>query len=496
MDYRMLLTSYDHETARDAAASNATSARVSQQHRLYACLRAAILDGKIEEGTRLLSSRTLSDELHMARNSVLYAYERLATEGFVTSGRQGTVVARVSLEATSRPPSHDIAALSRRAMRIESTPDGMSDALPFLMGTPALDEFPLAQWRRCMERALANLGPAQLGYMPVEGSAALRQAIAEYLRVSRGVRCEASQVIVTDGTQSGFDLCARTLADAGDTAWMEDPGYNRARTSFRAADLEVVPIPVDVDGLAPRQEHWTASPPRLIYITPSHQYPLGAVMSLERRRALLERARDVGAWVIEDDYDSEFRHQGTPLSALQGLSDDSRVIYLGTFSKVMFPALRIGFMVVPPGLVQGVRRAASGLLLRGRVAEQMALAEFIEVGHFARHLRRMRRLYAERRDALQSALEEHLDGVLTVSGGEGGMHLSTRLDVDVRDTVVSRKAREHGLVLRPLSGFCLDASARATYNGFVLGYGGVPASEMHGLARRLRGVIDEVLDEQ
>lgn len=503
MDYRMLLSNFDRrdersaerDVAREGGHGNAraSGAKTTQQHRLYACLRAAILDGQIEEGTRLLASRTLAEELDMARNSVLYAYERLASEGFVVSQRQGTVVARVGLEQRYSPVVDDEPMLSRRAASIEPPPEGMSDLMPFLTGTPALDEFPLAQWRRCVERAMRRVGPAQLAYMPVEGVAALRQAIAEYLRISRGVRCDASQVLITDGTQSGLDLCARTLADVGDTAWIENPGYNRARTSFHAADLDVVPIPVDGDGLAPEASHWRDAPPKLIYITPSHQYPLGCVMSLERRLALLQGARECGAWVIEDDYDSEFRYQGAPLSALQGLADDARVIYLGTFSKVMFPALRIGFMVVPMPLARVMRRAASALLLRGRVAEQLALAEFIEAGHFTRHLRRMRRLYAERRDALQEALDRHLNGRLTVSGGAGGMHVSARLDIDVADHVVSRAAREQGLLLRALSTFCLPGSdPERRYNGFVLGYGAVHAGEMDALARRIRVVIDAV----
>lgn len=485
MDYGVLLSTYEREIGREAAA------RMPQQHRLYACLRAAILSGKIEEGTQLLASRTLAEELCMARNSVLYAYERLASEGFVVGRRQGTVVARVGVPRAPAVVPGDAPVLSRRVAHIERPGEGMDDPLPFLPGTPALNAFPLAQWRRSVERAWRNIGPAQLGYMPVEGNAALRQAIAEYLRVSRGVRCEAGQVFVTDGTQNGLDLCARTLADAGDTAWLENPGYLGARHAFQAADLRLVPIPIDADGLAPRPEDWRDRPPRLIYITPSHQYPLGAVMSLERRLALLAQARAAGAWIIEDDYDSEFRHQGAPLSAVQGLAEDAPVIYLGTFSKVMFPALRLGFMVVPPALAPVLRRTAGALMLRGRVAEQLALADFIDAGHFTRHLRRMRRLYAERRAALQGALEARLSGLLTVSGGAGGMHLSARLDVPVRDTEVSRAGRARGLVLRPLSRFCLPGT-EGSYNGLVLGYGGVDAGQMDGLVQRLGEVIETV----
>ncbi|KVM83110.1 PLP-dependent aminotransferase family protein [Burkholderia stagnalis] len=502
MDYGVLLSTFERETGRRAAA------RMSQQHRLYACLRTAILDGRIAEGARLAPSRTLADELGIARNSVLYAYERLAAEGFVIGTRQGTVVAHVGLRdapaaaaataataATvdaSADASADVARLSRRVAHVERTAEGIDESLPFVPGTPALDEFPLAQWRRCVERAWRDALPAQLGYQPAAGDATLRDAIAGYLRVSRGVRCDAEQIVVTDGTQNALDLCARALADAGDIAWIENPGYHGARNAFLAADLRVVPIGVDAEGLAPHPDDWRARTPKLVYITPSHQYPLGAVMSLERRLALVAQARAAGAWIVEDDYDSEFRHHGAPLAAVQGLADDAPVIYLGTFSKVMFPALRIGFLVAPPALARALRETAGALMLHGRAIEQRALADFIDAGHFTRHLRRMRRLYAERRAALQDALERHLRTQLTVSGGAGGMHLSARLDVPVADTALSRVAQANGLILRPLSSFCLPGTEQG-YNGLVLGYGGVPAAQMDRLARRIGEMIERVL---
>ncbi|RQR92530.1 MULTISPECIES: PLP-dependent aminotransferase family protein [unclassified Burkholderia] len=489
MDYALLLSTFEREAGPHAAT------RMSQQQRLYACLRDAILSGRIAEGTRLAASRTLADELGIARNSVLYAYERLASEGFVTGTRQGTVVARMGLrgsQVAAAAPAGATAALSRRVAQTERATSGLDESLPFMPGVPAVDAFPLEQWRRCVERAWRSAGPAQLGYQSAEGDAVLRDAIAGYLRASRGVRCDAAQVIVTDGTQGALDLCARALADASDVAWIENPGYHGARNAFLAADLRVEPIGVDAQGLAPHPDDWRDRPPKLVYITPSHQYPLGAVMSLERRLALVAQARAAGAWIVEDDYDSEFRHHGTPHAAVQGLADDAPVIYLGTFSKVMFPALRLGFMVVPPALAQPLRDAAGALMLQGRAVEQRALADFIDAGHFTRHLRRMRRVYAERRDALHDALARRLNTRLTVSGGAGGMHLSARLDVPVADTELSRVAQAHGLILRPLSSFCLPGTA-AGYNGLVLGYGGVPAERMDGLARRIGEMIDCVL---
>ncbi|AVR07981.1 MocR-like pyridoxine biosynthesis transcription factor PdxR [Burkholderia thailandensis] len=488
MDYGVLLSNFERDNAHDALA------RASQQHRLYACLRAAILNGTLEPGTYLMSSRALAETLRIARNTVLYAYERLAAEGFVVARRQGTMVARVGLPAASAAasPANARPALARRVAALpEIDADDEREPLPFLPGMPALDQFPLAPWRRALERAWRRIGPAQLGHAPLGGNLRLRQAIAEYLRVSRGIGCDAQQVFVTDGTQHGLDLCARTLADAGDTVWIENPGYAGARAAFEAADLRLVPIPVDADGLAPSAGHWRAHPPRLVYITPSHQYPLGAVMSVERRLALVANARAAGAWIVEDDYDSEFRHFGAPLAALQSLGDDAPVVYLGTFSKTMFPTLRIGFVVAPAALAPELRRTIGALAPRGRLAEQLALADFIEAGHFTRHLRRMRRLYDERRGALQDSLARHLGGALTVSGGAGGMHLSARLDAPVADVDVARAAQAHAITVRPLSRFCLPGTDRAAYNGLVLGYGAVPTEQIDACVRRLGIAIDD-----
>lgn len=486
MDYALLLATHEAQLATDPE-----GARTSRQHRLYACLRAAILSGRIAEGTRLASTRTLAAELGMARNSVLYAYEQLAAEGFVHSRRQGTVVARVGLpRAPERPPALT-PTLSRRVQSLSWPRAGADDLLPFLPGTPALAEFPLATWRQCLERAWRGLAPAQMGYGAVQGSRVLRQTLAEYLRVSRGVRCSAEQVYITDGTQDSLGVCAHALADAGDLAWIENPGYYGARAALAAAGLVLRPIRVDADGLAPDEADWRKTPPRLIYITPSHQYPLGAVMSLERRLSLLAQARAAGAWILEDDYDSEFRHGSAPLPALQGLSAEAPVVYLGTFSKTLFPALRLGYLVVPPALASAFASAAGALMARGRIAEQLALNEFIAAGHYTRHLRRMRRLYSERRAALQGAIEQHLGGTVALSGGAGGLHLSVRLPPEVPDTLLSQAARGHGMVLRPLSRFALPGT-EAEHNGLVLGYGNVQSEAMDGLVRTLRRLIERV----
>ncbi len=489
MDYGALLAAFAREGPQGPA---------TRQHRLYACLRWAILGGKIAEGARLPSTRTLADELGMARNSVLYAYEHLTAEGFLVGSRHGTLVAHLGLTHGKATNAHAAVPaptprLARRAIALQGEQDDANRPLPLWPGTPALDEFPLTAWRRCMERAWRQTDARQLNYAPVQGHLPLREAIAQYLRVSRGVRCAAEQVFITDGSQGGLELCARALADAGDTAWIENPGYPGARAAFQAADLRLVPIAVDSEGLAPRAEDWRATPPRLIYITPSHQYPLGAMMSLERRLALIRQAREIGAWLIEDDYDSEFRSDGVPLSAVQGLDAHAPVVYVGTFSKTLFPALRLGFTVVPTAMAPALLGAIAAAGMRGRLAEQAALADFIESGQFTLHLRRMRQLYARRREALQAALARHLQGVVTVSGGAGGMHLSVRLEAPVTDVAVSRAARAQGLGLRPLSPFCLPGTGGAHYNGFVLGYAGMPVEQADELVRRMGRVIAQVV---
>src|SRR5471030_1569135 len=349
------------------------------------------------------------------------------------------------------PPQPAHAGLSRRMRDLRTPRDAAGAAGAFVTGVPALDHFPLTLWRRMLERAWRALSAEQLNYADAAGEAALREAIADHLRASRGVVCDAGQVFITDGTQSSLDLCCRA---------------------------------VDDDGIAPGTDDWLLRPPRLIYTTPSHQYPTGSVLSLPRRLALIEAARAAGALVIEDDYDSEFRHDGAPLSAMQGLAPDAPVLYLGTFSKTMFPSLRLAFMVVPKALAASLAALRAQSSSRGRVAEQLALAEFLRGGQFALHLRRMRRLYRQRRDALADALHEHLGGVATVHGASAGMHLALRFhDAALDDADISAQAREHGIVAHALS--AQGTQGTCGWNGLMLGYAQVPAERMEELVRAL-----------
>ncbi|MRV75132.1 aminotransferase class I/II-fold pyridoxal phosphate-dependent enzyme [Duganella sp. FT92W] len=479
MDYTLLF---------EAFTENHAGRGWSRQRLLHECLRAAIRDGTLAAGTRLASSRTLAGELNVARNSVLYAYEQLACEGYVLGDRRGTVVAAIasqaSAEAAAPVEAGPHALLSRRARNLRPVlgPADMMGA--FVPGVPALDAFPLPLWRRMLERAWRTMTPRQLNYSDPCGEPVLRAAVADYLRASRGVLCDVAQVFITDGTQSSLDLCARACADDGDIVWLEDPGYAGALAAFRGAGLKVRGIPLDGEGIAPQPSHWRDAPPRLIYTTPSHQYPLGTVMSLQRRLALIADARAAGALIIEDDYDSEFRHDGPPLPAMQGLAPDAPVLYVGTFSKTMFPALRIGFVVVPPWLAAPLAEMRAQSAARGRVAEQLAVAEFVRSGQFALHLRRMRRLYRQRRDALQAALERYLDGSAVVEGASAGMHLALRFtDPVLDDQAVSARLLEQGIVVNAMSLHAVGD--RPQCQGLMLGYAQVPAERMDELARRV-----------
>lgn len=476
-----------------AASSEAHPLR---QRRLYAQLRAAILSGRLLPGAVLPSTRELAREQGMARNTVIHAYEQLAAEGYVQSSRQGTVVAALgalrSGLAQSAPKASGLSAarhqaLSQRTRQCSRRRTPEDDLRPFMPGVPALDAFPLSLWRRLCERADRAASPGDLSYRHAVGEPELRQAIATYLRASRGVRCHADQVIVTDGTQHSLSLCAQLLADPGELAWIEHPGYGGARTALSQAGLRLRPITVDEQGIHPPAPWWHQHPPRLIYTTPSHQYPLGSVLSLERRLALIEGARRHGAWILEDDYDSEFRHDGPPLAAMQGLVDDAPVVYLGTFSKSMFPGLRLGFVVMPAVLADQAVAAVGELDRRGHAALQRALAAFIDEGHFTSHLRKMRKLYRVRQQALREALLAHWPVPSQVLGGSCGMHLTLSLPDGLNDQTLAQQAFARGLSPRPLSVY--GTGGIAGFNGMVMGYANTPTEAMAAHVRTLASCV-------
>jgi GntR family transcriptional regulator/MocR family aminotransferase len=472
------------------------SAGQTVRQRLAEVLRSAVLDGTWEAGAVLPASRVLARELGLGRNTVLHAYEQLTAEGYLSADRQGTVVCHLGPRSGSAPPGlhaaqrYGLPPLARRALPTLLQPGEDETPLPFLPGIPALDQFPLERWRRRVAQAWRAVPTGTLAGRDVGGEPVLRAAIAGYLRASRGVRCAPEQVVVTSGTQESLVLCAQLLADPGERVWMEHPGYLGASTAFVSAGLQLVPVPVDAEGLAPPPALWRRQPPRLVYTTPSHQYPLGVPLSLSRRLALIEHARRAGCWVLEDDYDSEFC-RGVPLAAMQGLAPDAPVVYLGTFSKTLYPALRLAYAVLPEGAVDAVMPALARRLSPGRVAEQEALASFIHDGEFTAHLRRMRRLYAERQAALRQALQQAWPLPLALSPGEGGMHLAMALPSAVDDREVVRHARARGLEPRALSTY---AVAGATpLNGLVLGYANVPAEQVSERVRTLASAVRQAM---
>lgn len=454
---------------------------------LYEALRRAMLDGKLGAGERLPSSRDLAQDLGLSRNTVVAAINQLSVEGYLASRvGSGTYVndhvPRSGLARGPRAPGQaphlQPARLSTRGQSLaHEFSAGALEVQPFTPGIADFSAFPLTLWQRLQNKHWRMTYPDMLDYNTSGGYAPLRRAIADYLRVFRSVQLEADQVIVTSGTQQSLELCARLLADHGDTVWVEDPAYWGAMKAFIATGLSVHPVATDEQGINPGPAD-DPKPPRLIYATPSHQYPLGAVMSLARRHQLLATARAHGAWVIEDDYDSEYRFSGPPLSSLEGLDPDGRVLYMGTFSKVLYPGLKLGYLVVPKGLVEAFRQAHYDLNRPGQMPTQAALAEFIEMGHFASSLRRARQTYAERRQCLLEALKPVLGegpDAPRISGAEQGLHLCLRLPLAVDDQAIARRLAQQGLTVRPLSAYCLR---RQDLRGLVIGYGYAPLEEI------------------
>lgn len=474
-------------------AMTAAGKPVSLQKQLIERLQQAILAGRLPAGALLPSSRLLAAELGVSRNTVVIAYDHLTAEGYVLADRKGTRVTSLSSPALDIGRQQDAAAaevtFAARLMpfaAIRPQAEGTSVLMP---GTPALDRFPVGAWRRSLERALDRVLPHALGYGPPAGEPALRDAIAAHLRIARGVRCDGSQVVITEGAQEALNLCVSLLTNPGDTAWVEDPGYRGAKAAFTLGDLKTMPVRVDHEGLAVPADAWRVRPPKLIYTSPAHQYPTGSVLSVARRLELIAQARRAGAWLIEDDYDGEFRHTGEPIASMQGLVPDAPVLYVGSFSKTMFPALRIGFVVLPRSMVGPTRIAIQEMLRGGHRLDQLALAHFIEAGEFARHLGRMRRLYRERQQALREALASHFEPT-QILGGNCGMHLTLRLPACIPDRVVVERAVLQRIAPRALSGFALAPCEED--NGLVIGYGNTPEEEIAPAVRVLAQIAREV----
>ncbi|MBH2019363.1 MAG: PLP-dependent aminotransferase family protein [Burkholderiales bacterium] len=461
---------------------------------LYEALRRVMLDGYLQAGERLASSRDLAQGLGLSRNTVITALNQLTVEGYLVSRVGSGTYVSDNCPKAARKPRAQLAVqrphLSRRGEALTSryTADQL-EVQPFTAGIPDFSVFPTALWQRLQNKHWRMSYPEMLDYSCAGGHAPLRRAVADYLRVFRSVQLDADQVIITAGTQQSIALCAHLLADPGDTLWIEDPAYWGAVKALTAGGLRLHPVAVDGEGMAPGAAD-EAAPPRLIYVTPSHQYPTGAVMSLARRQQLLDTAGRHGAWILEDDYDSEFRFSGPPVSSLAGLDKDERVLYMGTFSKVLYPGLKLGYLVVPKSLIGPFRQAHYDLNRPGQMPLQAALSEFIGMGHFTAALRKSRVSYALRRQSLLEGLKPCLGEHAFISGAGQGLHLCVRLPPTLDDQALARRIAEHGLLVRPLSGYCLQ---RRDARGLVIGYGYAPLAGIRQGAPVLARLIQEEL---
>ncbi|GAA1860217.1 PLP-dependent aminotransferase family protein [Pseudonocardia ailaonensis] len=470
---------------------------------LYEQLRDRILRGQLAAGSRLPPSRTLAAEAGVSRNTVLAAFDQLQSEGYIR-GRQGsgTFVAKVLPEqllgVEAAPPRSPLslsttAKLSARGERLTRTsrvplpsvlgkqPRGTA----FLIGLPALDAFPFDTWSKLYAQRLRNSGARLMTYDDAAGYRPLREAVAGYIGNVRGVHCSADQVVIMTGSQQALEFCARILLDPGDPAWIEDPGYLGARAALVSAGARLIPVPVDESGLDVAAGIDLEPSARLAVVTPSHQFPLGHVMSLERRLALIDWAARNEAWIVEDDYDSEFRYVGKPQAALKAVDPYQRVVYVGTFSKVLFPGLRLGFVVVPPDLVDAFVAAHLSTDMHAHLMDQAVVADFIEQGHLARHMRRMRMMHAERLQALVREAER-LGDTIEIRPSEGGLHLVGRLPDNSDDVAIAKAAVRKGVHVWPLSTHRLTPG---TDSALLLGYAGTTPDDMQFGIDVLAGVL-------
>jgi GntR family transcriptional regulator/MocR family aminotransferase len=483
-----------------AAAALDRSAPEPLFRQLYAQLKGAILDGRVKAAVRLPATRALCRQLQVSRQTVQAAYEQLMAEGYIEGAvGKGTFVSAALPAAAPRtgPPAALLRPLSARGAVLA---DGMARVRPhagpprtFRSSMPGLDLFPFDLWRRIEARHWRH-STAMLGYHDGgAGHAGLRELLCAYLQSARGVQCGPEQIVITAGSQQALYLLAQLLLAPGDEVWIESPGYQGAVVPFEVAGARVRPVPVDAEGLDLAHAAVRYPAAKLVFATPSHQLPLGVTMSLRRRLALLQWASANRAWIVEDDYDSEYRYTGPPLASLQGLDRSGCVIYVGTLSKVMFPGLRLGYVVAPPELAPALARARAAVDRQGPLLAQAALADFIAQGHFARHIRRTREAYGERREALLEVLQARLGGALRFGPADAGLDLCVHFTQPFGEDEVARRARERGIELRTL-GYYSNPQAGpecAVDPGLLLGFSAFTPQQIRAGVAALAPVFDK-----
>ncbi|MEQ8747823.1 PLP-dependent aminotransferase family protein [Pyruvatibacter sp.] len=466
---------------------------------LAQALRTAIATGQTPAGTRLPATRSLAAELSLGRNTVADAYDQLIAEGYLEARvGSGTRVATIDPDAflatgasantADLPPpplSKRGKALATAIRPVPPTPGRFGYA--FQPGVPAFDAFPFAGWTRLAARAAKNM-TAVGDYRHSGGLPTLRQAIATHIKLARGVVCDPEQIIITAGAQAALDLASRLLIDPADKVWVEDPGYGGARGAFIGAGATLVPVPVDDEGMDLEAARKTRTRPRLIYVTPSHQFPMGVTMSLARRLALLDLADSTDAWIIEDDYDSEYRYQGRPLSSLQGLEGGRRVVYIGTFSKTFFPSLRIGYLIAPKAHAEAFNTAIRNTGHTAPGLPQLALADFLNGGHYEAHARRMRKLYDARRLKVLAALEHHTAKHLTPLVREAGMQMPALFRRKRNDIAIAAMLAKNGIAAGSLSRYTLNKNNQRP--GLLLGFAAVEERHITPAARHMAALLD------
>jgi GntR family transcriptional regulator/MocR family aminotransferase len=455
------------------------AADTSVYRQIYLQLRSAILAGALPPATKLPSTRALAAQLSVSRSAVVSAFEQLLAEGYAF-GRKGagTYVASdlpEPFEAARGRGKRPIAAANKatsfrdRCDFVDVT--AQCDERPFNLGRSLLDTRTVELWRKLSARMVRSFARHHLGYGDPQGTPELRKSVCDYLQAARGVRCAPDQVVITAGTQQAVDIVIRVMQGPDKEVWIEDPGYSLTRLALVGAGINICPIPVDQDGVNVTEGIRRAPKARAVFITPSHQFPKGVSLSMARRLELLAWARESGAWIVEDDYASEFRYGGRPLASLQGLDEAESVVYIGTLNKALFPGLRLGYAVLPPPLVQAFVAARYLMDRQPSSLCQEVAAAFMAEGHFAAHIRRMRGMYRNQRDTLVAALRRRLGDHLTVDAPDQGMHLAAYTRRGLSDVTIEQAARAHGVVVHAMSRLYVDAPKQSA---LMLGFSGYP----------------------